>query len=169
MKRIRFLTFAVLAFLMLMLLTTLSASATTATFPTFTLSASSTQLHYDLPLNTQFNGSISTTGPVRFFVSDPKGMVIVNLGLVDKAATFSLVSNQTGNYTMNFEDDMPNTIQVSFSYVTNPDIAGGNSGGLSLVYLPIFVFVVVFGSIIIIVVGRRRNKDQVESDRILRG
>ena len=164
MKKTRFLIFAVLAALMLMSLIILSASATTATFPTFTLSASSTQLHYDLPVGTQFNGSISTTGPVRFFLSAPNGTVIINLGLVDRTTTFSFTARQTGNYTLNFENDLPNSIQVTFSYVTNPDISGGsNSGGVPPIYFPIFIIVTVFGSILIIVIARRKNKNQSDA------
>jgi hypothetical protein len=135
-----------------------SASASTATFPTFTLSSSTTQLYYELPSGTQFNGSISTTGPVRFFLSAPSGTVIVNLGLVDKTATFSFTAQQTGNYTLNFENDLPNVIQVTFSYVTNPDISGdSNSGGIPLFYIPIFIIITVFGSIVIFIATRRKN------------
>ncbi|MGD0449693.1 MAG: hypothetical protein ABSA79_01395 [Candidatus Bathyarchaeia archaeon] len=161
MKKTKFLISATLAVLMLTSLMILSAFASTATFPTFTLSSSSTQLHYALPTGTQFNGSILTTGPVRFFLSAPNGTVIVNLGLVDKATTFSFTAWQTGNYTLNFENDLPNSIQVTFSYVTNPDISGdSNSGGIPLIYLPIFIIITVFGSILIIFVARRKNLKQ---------
>jgi hypothetical protein len=160
MKKIKFLISATLASLII-----LSASASTATFPTFTLSSSSTQLHYSLPMGTQFNGSISTTGPVRFFVSAPNGTVIVNLALIDKTTTFSFIAQQTGNYTLNFENDLPTSVQVTFSYVTNPEISGGsNSGGIPLIYLPIFIIIAAFGSIIIFIVARRKNKNQSNVD-----
>ena len=128
MKKTKFLLTATSAVLILTSLMILSASASTATFPTFTLSQSSTQLHYALPVGTQFNGSISTTGPVRFFASAPNGTVIVNLGLIDKTATFSFTAQQSGNYTLNFENDLPTLIDVTFSYVTNPDISGDPFG-----------------------------------------
>ena len=161
MKKTKFLISAISAILMLIPLIIPSASASTATFPTFTLSSSSTQLHYALPVGTQFNGSISTTGPVRFFVSAPNGSVIVNLGLIDKTTTFSFIVQHTGNYTLNFENDLPNSVQVIFSYVTNPDISSGsNSGGIPLFYLPIFIIIAVFGSILIIFLVRHRNKNQ---------
>jgi len=165
MKKIKFLISATLVALMLTSLMILLASASTATFPTFTLSSSSTQLHYLLPAGTQFDGSISTTGPVRFFLSAPNGTVIVNLGLIDKATAFSFTAHQTGNYTLNFENDLPNSIQVTFSYVTNPDLSGGsNSGGIPLFYLPIFVIIAVFGSILILFVARRKHKNQLPAD-----
>ena len=112
----------------------LLASATT--LPAIALSASSAQLPIMLPTGTTFNGSISTTGTVRFWVSAPNGAQIVNLGLIEKTTAFSFVANQNGNYTMNFENDLTNSIQVTFSYITNPDIsAGNNSTGIPLVYL----------------------------------
>lgn len=158
MKKTKFLIFAAFTALTLTSLMIVAASASTATFPTFTLSQSSTQLHYVLSVGTQFNGSILTTGPVRFFISAPNATVFVNLGLIDKTTTFSFTAQQTGNYTLNFENDLPNLIQVTFSYVTKPDISGGsNSGGISLIYLPIFIIIVVFGSILIIFVARRKN------------
>ena len=161
----KFLLAAASALLILTSLMILSASASTATFPTFTLSQSTTQLHYALPVGTQFNGSISTTGPVRFFASEPNGTVIVNLGLIDKAATFSFTAQQSGNYTLNFENDLPTLIEVTFSYKTNPDISESkNSGGIPLVFLPIFITVAVLGSLIIIFIIRRKNKNQFKDD-----
>jgi hypothetical protein len=165
MERTKFLKSVILAILLSTSSIILSASASKATFPTFTLSSSSTQLHYALPVGTQFNGSISTTGPVRFFLSAPNGTVIVNLGLIDKFTTFSFVAQQSGNYTLNFENDLPNSVEVTFSYVTNPDISdSSNSGGIPLIFLPIFIIVAVFGSIIIIFISRRKNKNQSNDD-----
>jgi hypothetical protein len=129
------------------------------TLPAITLSASSAQLPIFLPLGTTFNGSISTSGTVRFWVSAPNGAQIVNLGLIDKTTTFSFVANQNGNYTLNFEKDFTNSIQVTFSYTTNPDISdGNNSAGTPPVYLVISIVIAVLGSILIIFLVRRKNK-----------
>ena len=148
-----------MAVLLLASLTVVSAFATTV--PTFTLSASSNQLQYVLPAGTTFNGTISTTGDVRFWVSDPNYAEIVNLGIIDKTATFSFVATQNGTYTLNFENDMPSTIQVTFSYVTNPVIPGSNnSTGISQSYLLITVIIAVLGSFLIIFVLHRKSKIQ---------
>ena len=69
---------------------------------------------------TVFNGSISTTGDVRFWVSAPNAEQIVDLGIVDKSATFSFVAQQNGTYVMKFGDDLSNTITVTFSYTFKP-------------------------------------------------
>lgn len=146
--------------LVVLLLTSLTAfSALAATYPTFTLSASSNQLQFALPQGTTFNGTISTTGSLRFFVSDPNGREIVNLGIIDKNTTFSFVAQQSGTYLLNFENDLHNTIQVTFSYETNAALQGNsNSNGTSLIYLAIPIIIAVAGSLLIIFVVRRKSK-----------
>jgi hypothetical protein len=159
MKKIKMLTSITITTLLIMSFMALLASATT--LPAITLSASSAQLPIMLPIGTTFNGSILTTGTVRFWVSAPNGAVTVNLGLIDKTEEFSFVANQNGNYTMNFENSLTNSIKVIFSYVTNPDIStGNNSTGIPLVYLILSIFVAVLGSILLIFFIRRKNKFQ---------
>lgn len=156
MKRTKLLMLTVLTALLTASLIALSVSATTV--PAFTLSSSSAQIPIVLPSGTIFNGSISTTGTVRFWVSNPNGATIVNLGLIDKAATFSFVAQQDGNYTLNFENDLPNPIQVAFSYTTNPDISGGNNSTIPVSYLLIPIIISIVGSILIIFFARRKSK-----------
>jgi hypothetical protein len=119
-----------------------------------------------LPNGTTFNGSISTTGTVRSWVTDPNGTQIANLGLIDKATTFSFVAQQTGNYSMNFENDLPASIQVTFSYLTNPDISGNNSTGTPVFYLMIPIVIAVLGSILIIYFVRRKTKNRASKDYV---
>lgn len=160
MKKIKILTYTTITALLIISLMTILASATT--LPAITLSASSAQLPIMLPTGTTFNGSILTTGTVRFWVSNPNGTQIVNLGLIDKTTPFSFVANQNGNYTMNFENGLTNSIQVTFSYVTNPDISSGNnSTGTPLVYLVISIVIGILGSILIIFFVRRKKKIHV--------
>src|SRR5665647_682571 len=144
MKNITLLIYTALA--ALLLVSGMVFPAFAVTVPTFTLSFSSTQLKFMLPTETMFNGSIVTTGTVRFWVSAPNGAQIVNLGLIDKTTTFSFIAPQNGNYTLNFENDLPNPIQVTFSYVTNPDLSGNNnSTGISQSYVLIPVIIAILG------------------------
>ena len=157
MKKIKILPSIAITSLLIMSFMALLASATT--LPAITLSASSAQLPIILPTGTTFNGSISTTGTVRFWVTAPNGVQIVKLGLIDTTTTFSFVANQNGNYTMNFENGLTNPIQVTFSYVTDPDIPSvNNSTGIPLVYLLLSIIIAVLGSILIIFFVRRKNK-----------
>lgn len=150
--------------LALLLALTIAASASATKVPTFTLSSQSTQLLFNLSTGTAFNGSILTTGTVRFWVNAPSGDQIVNLGLVDNTKAFGFVALQDGNYTFNFENDLPNSVQIDFFYVTNPDISGdSNSAVLSPVYLVIPIVIAVMGSVLIFYFVRCRNKSKVFS------
>ena len=157
MKKTKLLMSTASAVLLLASLMAVSVFATTV--PTFTLSASSNQLQYVIPQGTTFNGTIATTGSVQFWVSAPNYAEIVNLGIIDKTTSFSFVAPQNGTYTLNFENDMSNSIQVTFSYVTNPVIPGSNnSTGISQSYLLITVIIAVLGSFLIIFVLHRKSK-----------
>ena len=127
MKKTKLTVFAILAALLLTSL--MSSLAVAVSVPAFTLSSSSSQLQYTISSGTTFNGSIVTTGTLRFWVSAPNKEEIVNLGLIDNG-TFSFVAHQSGVYILNFENDLPTPIQVSFSYTSNSDI--NNSTGLLL-------------------------------------
>ena len=95
---------------------------------------------------------------VRFWVTAPGGAEVVNLGIVDKTTPFSFVAQQNGTYTFNFENDMPNTITVTFSYTTNPQLPE-TSTVPNMTYILIgVVAVAVAGSLIIIFAVRRKNK-----------
>jgi hypothetical protein len=142
--------------LLVVAMTALSVSATIV--PTFTLSAQSSHIKYALPAGTTFNGSISTTGTIRFWVSDPNNVQIVNLGLIDQQTIFGFVTHQAGNYTLNFENDLPTPIQVTFSYETNPDISTNNPTSIPLIYLTLPIAIAVIGSVLIIFLARRKRK-----------
>ena len=158
---------ALTALIVLLITSLMLAAVFATTIPIFTLSSSGAQLPIILPAGTTFNGSISTTGTIRFWVSDSNGIQIVNLGLVDRSSSFGFVALQEGNYTLNFENDLPNSnpIQVTFSYTTNPDISGGNSStGTPLIYLVISIIIAIVGSVLIIFLVRRKGKRQAKVD-----
>ncbi|MGD0644207.1 MAG: hypothetical protein ABSA75_04815 [Candidatus Bathyarchaeia archaeon] len=160
MKKTKLLTSTALVVLLLTPLIVLSAFATPVS--AFTLdSFSSTNVQYVLPQGTTFNGSITATGSVRFFVIAPNGTEIVDLGIIDKTTTFSFLAQQNGSYTLNFENDLPNSIQVTFSYVTNPKISGdNNSTGISSSYLLLTISIAALASLLIILILRRRSEIQ---------
>jgi hypothetical protein len=94
-------------------------------------------------------------------VSAPNEAEIVNLGIIDKTTAFSFVAQQNGTYTLNFENDLPDSIQVTFSYVTTPVIPGSNNSiGVSQSYLLITVIIAVLGSLLIIFILHRKSKTQ---------
>jgi hypothetical protein len=144
--KIKLLTFALLTFLMLSTMMIFPAYASDST--TFSLALSTNQIQYTIPAGTMFNGSIATTGMVRFWVTAPNEIEIVNLGIIDKTNSFSFVAQQNGTYTFNFENDLPNTIQVTFSYTANPQLPNSNTG-IPLTYFLVVGTVAVAGSLLI--------------------
>ncbi len=132
------------------------AFATTST--SFNLALSTNQIQFKIPAGTTFNGTIETSGMIRFWVTAPTEAQIVNLGIIDKSGTFSFVAQQNGTYTFNFENDLPNTVQVTFSYSANPQLPNGGTG-TALSYTVIAIIVVaVAGSLLIILAVRRKSK-----------
>ena len=148
-----------LAVLSVLLIAPLLASASAYTVPTFTLSGTE-YLQYTLPQGTVFNGTVATTGSVRVWVSDPNLTQVVNLGIIDKTTSFSFAAQQNGTYTVYFENDMPNSVQIDFSFTTDPQIQfnTGTPEWLSTVYLIVTVVVAVLGSVAIILFLRRKGK-----------
>ncbi len=149
---------AVVIFGLILFLFSTTFACASAASTSFSLSAETAYYRYLLPAGTTFNGSITTSGTIRFWASDPNGTQIVNLGLVDKSATFSFVAQQDGNYTLNFENDLINTVQVTFTYTTNPDISSNNQPANSLNTILILIVLTVIGSIAIVVFMRLRER-----------
>jgi hypothetical protein len=149
----------VFVFTALLILSMTAFPAYAAITETFTINPpSTTQYTFYLPSGTIFNGSISTSGTLRVWVTNSSGVYIVNLGLVDKASNFGFLAGQDGNYTVYFENDLPNPVQVTFSYDTDPQITSPNSALIPLSYLPLFIAIVVLGSVIILFLVRRKNR-----------
>ena len=148
--------------LAVLLAASFTASAFAYTVPTFTLSSQTNILQYTLPQGCVFNGTVGTTGSVRFWVSDPNWTQVVNLGIIDKATSFSFVAQKNGTYTFNFQNDLPNSVQITFSFTTNPQIqvTADNSAWQSTLYLIATVVIAVLGSVAIILFLRRKDKGE---------
>jgi len=122
--------------LTLLFLTSITALVSAATTETFNVTASTMQYTFDLPQETTFNASLTTTNTIRVWIHDQNGSQIVNLGLVDKEAEFSFITNNAGKYYVNFENNLGNTVKVTFTYQTYPELP--NDPLIPLSYWPIF-------------------------------
>lgn len=148
---------------MLLVLTNILVTPAQATeVEAFHLSHSTGQLLYVLSVGSIFNGSVSATGSIRVWMNAPNGEQVINLGLIDVPTSFGLVAQQNGTYILNFENDLQNTVSVTFSYQTTPELFAGkednNRSRISLSYLIIPILLSIFGSAIILLVIRRKNK-----------
>ena len=124
MEKIKSLIIAALAIVILgaFFISTAFASDSTG----FSLALSSNQIQYKIPAGTMFNGTVATSGWVRVWVTEPSGGEIVNLGIIEKTTSFGFIAQQNGTYTFNFENDLPNTITVTFTYTSNPQLPDTN-------------------------------------------
>lgn len=159
MNKTKTLTFTALTLLLaasFMLLTVQAA----ATSETFTVKQTTYQITFNLPAATAFNGSLSTTGTVRVWVSDQNGSLITNLGLVDSAASFNFTAAKEGNYYVNFENPLSSSASVTFTYQTDPELPSGNSTILPFWLLPVFIAITVVGCILIIYFSRKKKQSK---------
>ena len=140
-----------------MLVASCVSSASAADSTTFNLALSTQQIQYNIPAGTTFNGTVSTSGMVRVWATAPNAGEIVNLGIIDKTTSFGFTAEQNGTYTFNFENDLPNTITVTFSYMSNPQLPNTGSG-IPLTYIAALGAVAVVGSLLIFFGIRRKTK-----------
>jgi len=142
----------------------MAPSAYATAVPPFTLEPfSASYLVYNLPEGTTFNGSISPSGDVRVFVSNPSNAQIVNLGIIYQATTFTFNATQNGNYTVYFENDLNNEVDISFSYVTNPLIPNNTNSLFSISFseLMTILSIVAVAVILILRFALRRSQNKL--------
>jgi hypothetical protein len=144
----------------------MTPSAFATTIPLFTVQPySASYIIYTLPEGTAFNGSISTTGDVRVFVSNPSNVEIVNLGIINQATTFTFTATQNGNYTLCFENDLNNAVDISFSYVTDPAIPNNTNSPFPIPFSDLLTIIgIVAIAVILILRFALRHKQTSSQD-----
>ena len=139
------------------------ACVSASTTETFTVAQATKRYTFELPQGAIFNGSLSTTGPVRVWVNDANGTQLVNLGLVDATGQINFVATHQGNYYINFENNLANTVEVTFTYQTDPELE--NSSAFPVALLPIIAIVIAAVCIVLVIVIRRKFKDEPADNR----
>lgn len=90
---------------------------------TFTVDVLSSRVAiFSLGEAVEFNGSFTVSGgsanDIDFYVIDPNGEVILDLGRVRQQATFQFTTGSTGPYTLRFDNGFswfsPKTVTLSF-------------------------------------------------------
>jgi uncharacterized membrane protein YjgN (DUF898 family) len=138
MKALRLLTGA---FLVALILITFPLATTHASnVETFAVSGlSTTAIRLTLSNGTQVNGTISTNGNIRFFINNPHGEEIYDLGIVSVSVQFSFKATEDGNYSLNFQNGHLDTANVDFIF----DYSGQTPNGTTSSVIPINVLVTV--------------------------
>jgi len=159
--------------LLILLLTALLSSSLLASIAlashieTFTVPPRSTTfLTIPLQEQTKFNGSFSTTGNIRFFVTDPQRLVIANLGVIDNNATFAFAAKVTGNYTLNFENEELNSKDLSLNFNTDPEIPtnANPSTSLPLSELVTLITIAAMAVVLVLYFVLRRHKTNEKTE-----
>lgn len=155
MKRKKLLPIATIALVILMSLTAVTAYG--ASTETLTLEANKqTSLIWTLSEGTSFKGSfvLNGTAIIRFRVTDPKGNIILDLGFVNKSASFEFTPEEQGEYSLIFDNTGgSSTLTVTLTY----DAAGSLS---PLVFIPVDI-TVVLSIALVIYVYRNRKKSKM--------
>ena len=149
--------------IVLLIMSLSTALSTANTTETFTITGTTIQYTLYLPAGTTFNGSIAATGLVRVWVNDENSTIIANLGIIDKNATLNFAATNQGSYNINLENGLPSTIQVTLSYVTDPELQNNDMPLLQIIYLTILGVVTVVGVILIIRSSRKTKKNPTEA------
>jgi hypothetical protein len=145
----------------------MATSAFATQVPLFTLQPfSASYLIYNLPKGTTFNGSISPTSDVRVFVSNPSNVEIVDLDIINQATTFTFTATQNGNYTIYFENDLNDAVDISFSYVTNPAIPNNTNSPFPISFsdLLTIIGIVAIAVILILRFALRHTQTSLQDD-----
>jgi len=141
----------------------MTACVSASTTETFTVSQATKRYTFELPQGAIFNGSLTTTGPVRVWVNDANGTQLANLGIVESTGQFNFVAENQGNYYVNFENNLANTVEVTFTYQTDPELE--NSSAFPVALLPIAAIVIAAVCIILVIVIRRKFKDEPATEQ----
>ena len=111
--------------------------------------------------NCKFVGSLSISGgdnDINFWVTNPTGNAIVNLGRVSQEATFEFTAQQTGDYTLHFDNSFslqsPKTVSLSYE-VTSPSIF---NNPIFILLIAIIVIIVMAVSVLYIKKQKRKVK-----------
>jgi hypothetical protein len=124
-----------------------------------------------LPQGTKMNGSVTPESSVRFFINNPLGNEIVDLGIVNTTTTFAFTATQDGNYTLSFENGQLNSITMWFSYETQPEIPSNASSPtpLSLSELVTIISIVAIIAVLTLslVLRRQRKKQEMPNSQLL--
>ena len=69
----------------------------------------------------KFTGNLSIRGDneIKFWVTDPSGQTILNLGIVSQEASFEFTTQQKGAYTYNFDNNFSSSTSKTVTMTYN--------------------------------------------------
>jgi hypothetical protein len=114
----------------------------------------------------KFTGSIAITGgsgdDVDFYVTDPHGSRIVDLGRVSQGTSFDFTAQDSGAYTLHFDNSFSlfSSKVVTLSYdIENPILPNGDNFVLWIIAGAIIIGVVLIGIAVYVYIRSKQNQN----------
>jgi len=121
---------------------------------------------FNLGNGDKFSGSLSITGgggnDIDFSVTDPQGTTIVGLGRVSQGRSFEFTAQQSGAYTLHFDNDFSifSSKTITLSYDITRPILGGLGGGVadnSLMLIIGAIAIIAVVVVLVVVLTKRKS------------
>ncbi|MEM3382507.1 MAG: emp24/gp25L/p24 family protein [Nitrososphaerales archaeon] len=123
-------------------------------------------LVFNLDQGDIFQGSLSISGgwgnDINFWVTDPQGHTVLNLGRVSGGTTFQFDASMSGGYTLHFDNTFSwfSSKIVTLSYNIETTIMPGVPAGITGIFIGLIIVVIVLITIIGYLVIRFRKKTE---------
>jgi hypothetical protein len=122
-------------------------------------------LIFNLSEGDRFSGSLSISGgtnnDINFWITDPNGNIIVNLGRISQGTTFEFTAKKSGAYTFHFDNSFSlfSSKTVSLSY----DIQFASPiNPFLLITIGLFIVVVVLIILVVLLYYRKTQQKMKE-------
>jgi hypothetical protein len=122
---------------------------------------------FNLDEGDKFTGSIAITGgsgdDVDFYVTDPHGSRIVDLGRVSQGTSFDFTAQDSGAYTLHFDNSFSlfSSKVVTLSYdIENPILPNGDNFVLWIIAGAIIIGVVLIGIAVYVSIKSKKQAKQ---------
>jgi hypothetical protein len=127
-------------------------------------------LIFNLKTGQRFTGSLAISGgssnDIDFWIADPQGTIILNLGRVSQGRSFDFTAQASGAYTFHFGNSFSllSSKTVSLTYdIGLPSVFGFDIGQLLII---IGVVVILLIAIVALAVALHRRKRTVETNQL---
>jgi hypothetical protein len=125
---------------------------------------------FNLSVGQKFTGSLAITGgsgnDINFWVTDPQGSTILNLGRVSLGRTFGFTAESSGAYTLHFDNSFSliSSKAVTLTYdLSLPTVLGLDFGVLLIIITVVVILLVVIAVLGVALSHRKRISKTYQS------
>jgi len=165
LKRKLFQALGITAFLFLVFVTTFVKASQVEVVQVDPLTQK--MLTFNLNDGQKFTGSLAVSGgsgnDIDFWITDPQGTTILNLGRVSQGKTFEFTAQGSGAYTFHFSNTFSlfSSKTVNLSYDIGNPILGGIDFGLLLIIIAVIILAIAL-VVLAIVLSHRKSTSKTD-------